>query len=289
MAVTFPFTFKTKQGFSNAASLKLLFKKLNITVEELNTSGGNSLVFTKASAKKFEKLSRETNIDVKNLLANASLIGYDSIDSLLQPRSLPGSPTSGETFINPDSVYKYGQRSIHAEGQGDGTITQEWGGYADQYDFLHLDWKFNYTPPVSAFYNFNTSIIAACPYYLIADDRAYDSKEASCRINVQSYVYQKLPAEAFIPPNNHLSYIEVDGPNSDIFTDGDDNINKSDTCVAVDNIDFKDVFLFGNIPVEISVYVTCEVMGKGAGSTADMNFTPGNGTIVCPGLSVKPG
>ena len=109
MAVTFPFTFKTKQGFSNAASLKLLFKKLNITVEELNTSGGNSLVFTKASAKKFEKLSRETNIDVKNLLANASLIGYDSIDSLLLPRSLPVPPPSGETFINPDSVYKYGQ------------------------------------------------------------------------------------------------------------------------------------------------------------------------------------
>ena len=46
-------------------------------------------------------------------------------------------------------------------------------------------------------------------------------------------------------------------------------------------------FYFGNIPVEISVYVTCEVMGKGAGSIADMNFTQGIGAIVCPGLSVK--
>jgi hypothetical protein len=264
-------------------------KKLNITGEELNTLRENSLAFTKASAKKFEKLSRETNIDVKNLLANASLFGYDSTNSFLQPRSLPVPPPIVDTFINPDSAYKYGQRSIRAEGEGDGIITQEWGGNADQYDFLHLDWKFGYTPPVSAVYNFNTSIIAACPYYLIADDGAYDSKEASCRIHVQSYVYQKLPAGVFIPPNNHLSYIEVDGPNSDIFTDGDDNINKFDTCVAVDNVDINGVFLFGNIPVEISVYVTCEVMGKGAGSIADMNFTQGNGAIVCPGLRVKSG
>jgi hypothetical protein len=242
---------------------------------------------TQASAKRFEKLSRETNIDVKNLLANVSLIGYDLTNSFLQSRSMPVPPTIVDTFVNSDSVYKYGQRSIHAEGQGDGTITQELGGNADQYDFLHLDWKFAYTPPVSAFYDFNTSVIAACPYYLIADGGAWDSKEASCRITVQSYVYQKLPAGAFIPPNNHLSYIEVDGPNSDIFTDGDDNIDKSDTCVAADNININGVFLFGNIPVEISVYVTCEVMGKGAGSIADMNFTQGNGTIVCPGLSVK--
>jgi hypothetical protein len=270
-----------------AASLKLLFKKLKITVEELNTLRENSLAFTKASAKKFEKLSRETNIDVKNLLANASPIGYDLTNSFLQPRSSPVPPPIVDTFINPDSVYKYGQDSIHAEGEGDGIITQEWGGNADQYDFLHLDWKFNYIPPVSAFYNFNTSIIAACPYYLIAHDGARDSKEASCKINVQSYVYQKLPVGAFIPPNNHLSYIEVDGSNSDIFTDGDDNINKFDTCIATGNIDFNGVFLFGNSPVEITVYVTCEVMGKGAGSIADMNFMQGNGTIVCPGLSVK--
>jgi hypothetical protein len=242
---------------------------------------------TNASAKKFEKLSRETNIDVKNLLANVSLIGYDLTNSFLQPRSLPVSSPIGDTFINPDSVYKYGQHSIHAEGQGDGIITQELGGDADQYDFLHLDWKFDYTPPASAFYNFNTSIIASCPYHLIADDGACDSKEAACRINVQSYVYQKLPPGAFIPPNNHLSYIEVDGPNSDIFTGGGNNINKFDTCVAVDNIDINGIFLFGNIPVEISVYVTCEVMGKGAGSIANMNFTQGNGAIVCPGLSVK--
>ena len=243
---------------------------------------------TEASAKKFEKLSRETNIDVKNLLA-ASLIGYDLTNSFLQPRSLPVPPAIVDTFVNPDSIYKYGQRSIHAEGQGDGIITQELGGNADQYDFLHLDWKFAYTPPVSASYNFNTSIIAAGSYYLIVDDGACDSKEASCRINVQSYVYQKLPAGAFIPPNGHLSYIEVDGPNSDIFTGGDDNINKFDTCVAADSININGVFLFGNIPVEISVYVTCEVMGKGAGSIANMNFTQGNGAIVCPGLSVKPG
>src|SRR6476646_3105377 len=105
---------------------------------------------TKASAKKFEKLSRETTIDVKNLLANASLIGYDSTDSFLRPRSLPVPPPIVDTFINPDSIYKYGPRSIHAEGQGDGTITQERRGNADQYDFLHLDWKFAYTPPVSA-------------------------------------------------------------------------------------------------------------------------------------------
>jgi hypothetical protein len=84
-----------------------------------------------------------------------------------------------------------------------------------------------------------------------------------------------------------LSYIEVDGPTSDIFTVGDDNIDKSDTCLVVDNTVINGVFLFGNIPVEISVYVTCEVMGKGAGSIADMNFTQGNGSIVCPGLSVK--
>ena len=253
-----------------AASWKLFFKKLNIVVAELNTLRENSLAFTKA--KKFEKLSRKTNIDVKNLLANASPSGHD---------------LTKDTFVNPDSVYKYGQRSIHAEGEGDGIITQEWGGNADQYDFLHLDWKFNYTPPVSAFYNFNTSIIAACPYYLIADDGARDRKEASCKINVQSYVYQKLPAGTFIPPNNLLSYIEVDGSNSDIFTGGDHNINKFDTCVATGNIDFNGVFLFGNSPVEITVYVTCEVMGKGAGSIADMNFMEGNGTVVCPGLSVK--
>jgi hypothetical protein len=269
-----------------AASLNLLFKKLNIRVKELNTLRKNSLAFTKASAK-IEKLSLETNIDIKNLLANASLAGFDSTNSFLQSRSLPVASPGVDTFINPDSVYKYGQRSIHAEGEGDGTITQECGGNADQYDFLHLDWKFDYTPPVSAFYNFNTSIIAACPYYLVAGDGARDRKEASCRINVQSYVYQKLRAGAFIPPNDHLSYIEVDGPHADIFTDGDDHINKFDTCVAADNIDFNGVFLFGNIPVGITVYVTCEVMGKGAGSIANMNFTQGNGTIVCPGLSVK--
>ena len=242
---------------------------------------------TNASAMKFEMLSRETNIDVKNPLANASLMGYDPTNSFLRPRSLPVPPPIVDTFINPDSVYKYGQRSIHAEGEGDGIITQELGGDADQYDFLHLDWKFNYTPPSSAFYNFNTSIIAECQYYLVAGDSACDSKEASCRIHVQSYVYQDLQAGAFIPPNNHLSYIEVDGPNSDIFTDGDHNVNKSDTCLVVDNTVINGVFLFGNIPVEISVYVTCEVMGKGAGSIADMNFTQGNGSIICPGLSVK--
>jgi hypothetical protein len=242
---------------------------------------------TNASAKKFENLSRETNIDVKNALTNASLIGYDPTNSFLQPRSLRVPNPVVDTFLNPDSIYKYGQRSIHAEGEGDGIITQELGGNADQYDFLHLDWKFNYTPPASAFYNFNTSIIADCPYYLIAGDSACNSKEASCRIHVQSYVYQDLSAGAFIPPNTHLSYIEVDGPTSDIFTDGDDNIDKSDTCLVVDNTVINGVFLFGNIPVEISVYVTCEVMGKGAGSIADMNFTQGNGSIVCPGLSVK--
>src|SRR6476660_3425356 len=106
MAVTFPFTFKTKQGFSSAASLKLLFKKLNIAVEESNIFRENSLALTKASAKKFEKLSRETNIDVKNLLANASLIGFDSANSFLQPRSLPVPLPIVDTFINPDSVYK---------------------------------------------------------------------------------------------------------------------------------------------------------------------------------------
>jgi hypothetical protein len=264
------------------ASLKLLLEKLNITVEELNTLKENSPAFTKA----IEKLSRETNIDVKNLLANTSLIGYDLTNSFLQPPSSIPLPIV-DTFINPDSLYKYGQHSIHAEGEGDGIITQERGGNADQYDFLHLDWKFNYTPPVSAFYNFNTSIVAACPYYLIGDDGARNSKEASCKINVQSYVYQKLPAGSFIPPNNHLSYIEVDGPRSDIFTDGDASINKFDRCVAEDNIDFNGVFLFGNILVEITVYVTCEVMGKGAGAIADMNFTQGNGTVFCPGLSVK--
>jgi hypothetical protein len=282
------FTFKTKKRSSNAASLKLLFKKLNATVEKLNSLKENSLAFANASATKFEKLSRETNIDVKDLLANAALVGYDPTNSLLQPVSSP-VPSIAGTFIDPDSVYKYGQRSIHAEGEGDGIITQEWGGNADQYDFLHLDWKFNYTPPVSAFYNFNTSIIAACPYYLVADDGACNNNEASCRINVQSYVYQNLPFGAFIPSNDHLSYVEVDGPNSDIFTDGDDNINKFDTCVAADNIDINGVFLFGNIPADITVYVTCEVMGKGAGSIADMNFTQGNGAVVCPGLSVKPG
>ena len=140
------------------ASLKLLLEKLNITVEELNTLKENSLAFTKASAKKFEKLSCETNIDVKNLLANGSLIGYDLTNSFLQPQSSPLPPPIVDTFINPDSVYKYGQRSIHAEGQGDGTITQERRGNADQYDFLHLDWKFAYTPPVSAIYNFNIPI-----------------------------------------------------------------------------------------------------------------------------------
>ena len=269
-----------------AASLKLLFKKLAIRAKELNTLRKNSLAFAEASAKKIEKLSRETNIDIKNLLANASLIGYDSTNSFLPPRSSPVPSPGTDTFISPDAVYKYGQRSIHAEGEGDGITTQEWGGNADQYDFLHLDWKFDYIPPVSAFYNFNTSIIAACPYYLVADDGAYDRKEASCRIHVQSYVYQKLPAGAFIPPNNHLSYIEVDGPSSDIFIDGGHNINKFDTCVAAGNIDFNGVFLVGNIPVEVSVYVTCEVMGKGAGSIADMNFTQGIGTIVCPGLGV---
>ena len=113
-----------------AASLKLLFKKLKITVEELNTLRENSLAFTKASARKFEKLSRETNIDVKNLLANASPIGYDLTNSFLQPRSSPVPPPIVDTFINPDSVYKYGQDSIHAEGEGDGIITQEWGGNA---------------------------------------------------------------------------------------------------------------------------------------------------------------
>src|SRR6478735_12474319 len=172
---------------------------------------------TRTLTSKLNITAEELNIDVKNLLANATLAGYDSTNSFLKPLSIPSPRAIGDTFIDPDSVYKYGQRSIHAEGEGDGIITQEWGGNADQYDFLHLDWKFNYTPPVSAFYNFNTSIIAACPYYLVADDGAYDSKEASCRIHVQSYVYQKLPAEAFVPPNNHLSYIEVDGPNSDIF------------------------------------------------------------------------
>jgi hypothetical protein len=242
---------------------------------------------TNVSAKKLENLSRETNIDVKNVLTNASLTGYDPTNSFLQPRSLRVPHPVVDTFINPDSVYKYGQRSIHAEGEGDGIITQELGGNADQYDFLHLDWKFNYTPPASAFYNFNTSIIADFPYYLITGDSAYNSKEASCRIHVQSYVYQDLSAGAFIPPNNNLSYIEVDGPNSDIFGDGDDNINKSDTCLVVDNTVINGVFLFGNIPVEISVYVTCEVMGKGAGSIADMNFTQGNGSIICPGLRVK--
>ena len=269
------------------ASLNILFKKLNITVEKLNTLGENFLAFTNASARKFEKLSRKTNLDVQNLLVNASLVGYDPANSFLQPRSLPVPPPIGDTFISPDSVYKYGQRSIHAEGEGDGTITQELRGNADQYDFLHLDWKFDYTPQVSAFYNFNTSIIAACPYYMIARSGARNTKEASCRINVQSYVYQKLPEGVSIPPNNHLSRIEVDGPRSDIFTDGDANINKFDTCVATDHIDFNGVFLFGNSPVEITIYVTCEVMGKGAGSIADMNFTRGNGAVVCPGLSVK--
>ena len=270
-----------------AASLKLLFKKLNSRCKQFNTLRKNSLAFAKASSERIEKLSLETNIDIKNLLANASLTGFGSTNSFLQPRSLPVPFPTMDTFINPDLVYKYGQRSIHAEGEGDGIITQEWGGNADQYDFLHLDWKFDYTPPVSAFYNFNTSIIAACPYYLIADDSARDRNEASCRINVQSYVYQELPDEAFIPPNDHLHYIEVDGPHSDIFTDGDGSINKFDACVAADNIDFNSVFLFGNIPVRISVYVTCEVMGKGAGSIADMNFTQGHGTVICPGLSVK--
>ena len=240
---------------------RTLTSKLNITVEELH-------------------------IDVKNLLANATLAGYDSTNSFLKPRSIPVPRPIGGTFIDPDSVYKYGQRSIHAEGQGDGTITQERRGNADQYDFLHLDWKFRYTPPVSAIYNFNIPIIAACPYHLIADG-ACDNKEASCRIHVQSYIYQNLAARAFIPPNNHLSYVEVDGPNSDLFTDHDDNINKFDTCVAANNIDINGVFLFGNIPVEITVYITCEVMGKGAGSIADMNFTQGIGAVICPGLSVK--
>jgi hypothetical protein len=50
------------------------------------------MIVTEASAKKFEKLSRETNIDVKNLLASASLIGYDSTNSFLQPQSLPFLP-----------------------------------------------------------------------------------------------------------------------------------------------------------------------------------------------------
>jgi hypothetical protein len=37
-------------------------------------------------------------------------------------------------FINPDEVYKHGH--IQAEGDGDGIVTQEWGGNADQHAFL---------------------------------------------------------------------------------------------------------------------------------------------------------
>jgi len=88
-----------------AASLKLLFEKLNITVEELDTLTENSLAFTKANAKTFETLSLETNIDVKNLLANVSLIGYDSTNSFLQSLSLPICSPIVDTFINPDSVH----------------------------------------------------------------------------------------------------------------------------------------------------------------------------------------
>ena len=242
---------------------------------------------TRTLTSKLNITAEELNIDVKNLLANATLAGYDSTNSFLKPLSIPSPRAIGDTFIDPDSVYKYGQRSIHAEGQGDGTITQERRGNADQYDFLHLDWKFRYTPPVSAVYNFNIPIIAACPYYLIAEMVHVTVKKLLAEFMSNHMFTRTWRLEAFIPPNNHLSYVEVDGPNSDIFTDDDDNINKSDTCVAANNIDINGVFLFGNIPVEITVYVTCEVMGKGAGSIADMNFTQGNGAVVCPGLSVK--
>jgi hypothetical protein len=285
-----PINFKTNKGYSSAASIKLLLKKLNITAHELDTLRNNSLAFTKASAKKFEKQSRETKIDVKALLANAALVNYESMNSILQPYSLPiplDIPPSPivDTFINPDVTLKHGH--IHAEGDGDGLITQAWGGNADQYDSFRANWKFNFTPPASAFYSFSSSIIAAGSYYLIADDGWPESKEASCSVNLQSWVYQELPRGAFIPPNTYLSQILVYGPDSDIFTDGDDNINRFSSVIVTGKIDFKALFLFANIPVEISIDVNCQVMGKGEGSIADMNFSQENGAICCPGLSVK--
>jgi hypothetical protein len=83
-----PARFKTKHGHSNAAFRKLLYKKLNITADELSTIRNSSLEFTKASAKKFEKQSREIKIDVKGLLANAALVKYESFNSIWKPLPL---------------------------------------------------------------------------------------------------------------------------------------------------------------------------------------------------------
>jgi hypothetical protein len=272
---------KTSSGPTQAASSALLLKKLGITPEEMNSLREKSLSQTRSLADKYEKTSSDLKVDVTEYLSNSVYYSNRPQTFYAGGKAYDLGITPVDIFIPSSAVYQGAH--IHAEGNGDGWITQDWGGNADQYGFFTARFDFTFIPPCATFYSFGAGVLSAGPYYLIADDGTFTSKEASCSINASIGVYQQLPAPA--PPLN-IQYV-LQSDYQELFSDGDDNISRCDIALGIRRMQLDNVYLYVNIPVQISVDCTIEVYAKGEGSVADMNFSGKNGAIACAGLNIK--
>ena len=289
--------FVTKQGIHYSESMQLMFRKMGVTAEELQAINKKSLQFTKAMAEKYGKQSKIGNIETVKMIRSMARPGGFHI--LSSPNGFPAPEPQRPPDIRIDAKSPLQHLLVHAEGNGTGWLTHNYHGNDDQTDQKSVTFNFpKFGVPLDGFYLIKIPLLVSGQYFLIADDGFFYSKEARCWAGSSAMLTQGYTQPTFnfehglvLPGIQRYSSGDnnLTGVYPGFLEEGDDNINRMDVLIGVNNhfiSDMKPVWLKAFETIDVTVSCWLGAMAKGDGSVAEINCTPNSGGILCPGISL---
>ncbi|MFN0178044.1 MAG: hypothetical protein ACKVZ0_04535 [Gemmatimonadales bacterium] len=291
---------KVDKGLGQAAAFAKVLRKLGVTREDIAMVQASSAKYTREVGRQFLASLARRNLTGIPLLSSCAHLA-DSVDYSGKGRAVQlasvgrhdfalGSeptpaPVPTSQFVPPDSFYR--NCHVHGEGYGDG-VSWPWSsetGFGGQW--CDIEYQFSFVPSLTTAYRLSASVIAAGPYYVIANDGACDSKEASCYLQCSLSVTQDLPGPIQVTPTITANKVAANSPVVELFRAEGQNILEGDTCLGATRLELHPTLLFANIEANVSVTVSASAYARGEGSLADLNLAQPTGVIACLGLTVQ--
>ncbi len=195
-----------------------------------------------------------------------------------------GGLDNGPAFLLNNDVVQF---STEAQGANWG-----WGPDDEASAYFFIFWSFVFTPSWTANYKFTAAMWFSGDYLVTADDRAWNSKNASATLRCD---IEAGPLDGNPVSDAPVLFWEDRWPSAGsdpktIFHADNDNIDVSGTIEDVELLVYQTFLCDGMIEADTPTLIQCFAFGgvdaKGGGSRAELDFSgPGRG-IGCPFLRV---
>lgn len=280
----------------NGKDGKLLeqFKIMGIDMKSIERFEKESNTNSKKNVEQIKKkyLNNNLNIDTQFIEMKSKYFGNSSKSIYLFPKQNRYLLNSYANYVNQildEKVSLFNTEvvslEVQAEGHNYGWSTQ-WGSDDDvERKTALIYWGYSFIPTETRDYELSALIWFSGNYIIYANDKLWNSKEATAEINVGMGFSQP-----FLNAGQQVTIVPVweGGPGDfpPFFKIGDDNIDANNDIHEVQVISHEKIHLEKDIEAAIGCYARIYVYARGDGSLSDINFTGTNNGIGCPYLRI---